>query len=84
MTVRELSRAQRRLMDVLIDRPDSTDLELAAALGWSDAYVSKLLRGVFATYRVHSRTGAAVVHLRRTNGKRRPKAEPQPDTLGLA
>lgn len=65
MTVRELSRSQRRLMDAFVRDPDASNEELAARLGWSIGYVELLMSGVFAVYRVQTRTGACMAHSRR-------------------
>jgi hypothetical protein len=69
MTVQELSRPQRRLMDTFAANPDWKNAQLAHELGVSESYVDQLLRGVFAVYRVRTRTGAVVAHLRR-HGRR--------------
>lgn len=78
--MRELSHSQRRLMDEFARDPDASNDELAARLGWSASYVEKILRGVYAVYRVESRTGAVVTHLRRTG---KPRRRHDPDTMGM-
>lgn len=82
MTVRDLSRAQCRVMDLLAEDGDRTNKQLAHMTGWSPSYVEKLLTGAFAVYRVQSRTGAVAAHIRRRG--RRVRALPQSETLGLA
>lgn len=81
MTVRELSRSQRRLMDEFARDPDASNDELAARLGWSEGYVERLMSGVFTVYRVTTRTGAYAVHARRRGPAVRRRHDPE--TLGM-
>lgn len=81
MTVRELSRSQRRLMDAFVRDPDASNGELAARLGWSANYVEELFHGVFAVYRVQTRTGACMAHQRRKG--RKARIDPVTEAMGL-
>lgn len=83
MTVRDLSKPQRRLMDIFVQNPDASNEELAHQYGCGVDRVEKILSGVFATYRVQTRTGAVVAHLRRHPSTRRPRAVPQSESLEL-
>jgi DNA-binding CsgD family transcriptional regulator len=82
MTLRELSRAQRRLMDEFARDPDARNDELAYRLGWSVGYVEQLFAGVFATYRVTTRAGAVVAHIRR-RGSRVRRQDDLTEPMGL-
>jgi DNA-binding CsgD family transcriptional regulator len=82
MTLRELSRAQRRLMDEFARDPDASNDELAHRLGRSVGYVEQLFTGVFATYRVTTRTGAYAVHIRR-RGSRVRRQDNLTEPMGL-
>lgn len=82
MTVRELSRSQRRLMDALVRDPDASNGELAVRLGCSTGYVEKLLHGVFSVYQVQTRTGACMAHARR-RGPAVRKRDTATEPMGL-
>ncbi len=83
MTLPELSRSQRRLMDEFARDPDASNEELAARLGWSVQNVTRLMSGVFAVYRVQSRTGALVTHLRRRGPAVRRRQDRVSEPMGL-
>lgn len=83
MTIRDLSRPQRRLMDAFLEHPDWSNDQLAHALGCSVAVVEKHFKGVFQLYRVQSRTGAFAEHARRHPLPKRRRPVTQAESLEL-